>query len=317
MRKTRRTYLMPALLAVVALLASACGGDDGGGDADGDVPDGPAIVVGTVNFAENRILGQIYAQVLEDAGYEVEVKENIGSREVVNPALQNGDLSLIIEYTGNALRAQREGEELDLRDPQEVYDALLDEYANDEIVALQFSEAQDVDGLAVTRATAEEFGLETISDIGTKFDGTFRFGGGPECPDRLSCPEGYRQLYGFSEDQFEFVSLDVAGPISVEALASGEVDGANLFTTQSVVAANDFVFLEDDLQMQLPQNIVPVVRQDVVDAYGADFVALLDSVTSKLTTQLLTDLNAKVEIDQEDPADVATTWLQENGFLSE
>jgi osmoprotectant transport system substrate-binding protein len=325
LRKQRRTYLMPAVLAVVALLATACGGDDGGGggDAGGDTgdggtaapADGPTITVGTVNFAENRILGQMYAQALEAAGYPVEVRENIGSREVVNPALEGGDLDLIVEYTGNALRAQRQGEELDLREPQEVYDALKQGYEEKGVTALEFSEAQDVDGLAVTRETAEEYGLETISDIGTKFDGTFRFGGGPECPDRLSCLEGYRQIYGFTEDQFQFVSLDTAGPITVEALVSGEVDGANLFTTQSVVAANDFVLLEDDQQMQLPQNIVPVVRQEIVDAYGDDLVSVLNSVTAELSTELLTDLNAKAEIDQEDPADIAEAWLQENGLL--
>lgn len=321
MRKKRRTYLMPAVLAVVALLATACGGDDGAGGSTSDGAsggagtDGPTITVGTVNFAENRILGQMYAQALEAAGYPVEVKENIGSREVVNPALEGGDLDMIVEYTGNALRAQREGEQIDLREPQAVYDALQEGYQAKGITALEFAEAQDVDGLAVTRATAEEYGLETISDIGTEFDGTFRFGGGPECPDRLSCLEGYRQIYGFTEDQFQFVSLDTAGPITVEALVSGEVDGANLFTTQSVIAANDFVLLTDDQQMQLPQNIVPVVRQEIVDAYGDDLVSLVDSITAELTTELLTDLNAKVEIDQEDPADVAEGWLQENGFL--
>lgn len=306
MRKKRRSFLTVAALAVVGLLGSACG-DDGGSGAQ----DGPEITVGTVNFAENRILGQIYAQAMEAEGYAVSVKENIGSREVVAPALANGDLDFVVEYTGNALRFERQGEEIELRDEQEVYDALQTALEEKELTALEMAEAQDVDGLAVTRETAEEHGLEKISDI-ADFPGTFRFGGGAECPERLSCFKGYQEIYGL--DNMEFVSLDVAGPITVEALKSGEIDGGNLFTTQSVVAANDFVLLEDDQNMQLPQNIVPVVRQEIVDAYGQELVDLIDSITAKLTTEGLTDLNAKVEIDQEDPEDVAGQWLEENGF---
>lgn len=306
MRKKRRSFLTVAALAVVGLLGSACG-DDGGSGAK----DGPEITVGTVNFAENRILGQIYAQALEAEGYAVTVKENIGSREVVAPALANGDLDFVVEYTGNALRFEQQGEEIELRDEQEVYDALQTALEEKELTALEMAEAQDVDGLAVTRETAEEHGLEKISDI-ADFPGTFRFGGGAECPERLSCFKGYQEIYGL--DNMEFVSLDVAGPITVEALKSGEIDGGNLFTTQSVVAANDFVLLEDDQQMQLPQNIVPVARQEIVDAYGQEFVDLIDSITAMLTTEGLTDLNARVEIDQEDPEDVAEEWLEEAGF---
>jgi osmoprotectant transport system substrate-binding protein len=307
MRKKRRTFLSAAALSVIALLATACGG---GGDAA--TAEEPEITVGTVNFAENRILGQIYAQALEANDYPVNVKENIGSREVVAPALANGDLDLVVEYTGNALRFERKGEEIDLRDEQEVLAALEEELAEDDLVALEMSEAQDVDGLAVTRETAEEHDLEKISDI-ADVPGTFRFGGGAECPERLSCFKGYQEIYGL--DNMEFVALDTAGPITVEALKSGEIDGGNLFTTQSVVAANDFVLLEDDRDMQLPQNIVPVLRQDIVDAYGDDLVSLINSITELLTTDGLTELNAEVEIDQLDPEDVAREWLTENGFL--
>lgn len=313
MRKKRRTYLAVAALSVIALLLSACGGD---GSAGGDTPDGPPIQIGSVNFAENRILAEMYHQVLEHSGYDVpDVQDNIGAREVVAPALDSGDLDFIVEYTGNGLLFEAGEEDVELREPQEVYDAYQEALAEKDLVALAYSDAQDVDGLMVTPETAEEFGLETISDIGTSFEGTFRFGAGPECEGRISCLDGYREIYGFSPEEFEYVPLDTAGPISVQALNSGEVDGANLFTTQGVVAANDFVTLEDDRQMQLPQNIVPVMRQEIVDAYGDDFVELVDSVTASLTTENLTELNAMVEVDQEDPEDVAEQFLEDNGFL--
>lgn len=308
MRKRRRTYLMVAALSVMGLLAGACG------DGAADQSDGPDITVGSFNFAESQILAHAYAMALEDAGYPTETRLNVGSREVVQPAMQRGDLDLIIEYSGNALRFQRRGEDIGIHEPQEVYDALQAEYEDDGLVTLGMSDAQNVDGLAVTRATAEEHDLSAISDI-EDFPGVFRFGAGPECPERLSCLRGYREIYGFTEEEFTFVSLDVAGPITVEALRTGEVDGANLFTTQGVIGAHDFVLLDDDRGMQLPQNLVPVTRQEIVDAYGQELVDLVDGITIRLTEDLLIELNRRVEVDQEDPDHVAEDWLREEGLI--
>jgi osmoprotectant transport system substrate-binding protein len=296
-RVTRR--LTVPVTAAVALVATAC---VGGGDT---------ITVGSNDFAESRILAQIYGVALEDAGLPVEVRENIGNRENTFPAVQDGELDLVPEYTGNAYLFVAGEEDTELRDEQEVYDALVEEIAADDLVAGEYSDAQDVDGLAVTQETAEEHDLETISDI-ADFPGTFRFGGGPECETRISCFVGYQEVYGL--DNMEFVSLDSGGPITVEALNSGEVDGANLFTTQSVVLANDFVLLEDDQQLQLPQNIVPVLRQAVVDEHGEEVLSVLDEIHATLTTEALTELNAEVEIEQREPREVAQEWLEGEGL---
>lgn len=294
-----RGFTLP-VLAAVALAATACGGSD------------DTVTVGSNDFAESRILAQIYGQALEDAGIETEVRENIGTRENTFPAVVDGELDLVPEYTGNAyLFTQGEGD-TDLRGEQEVYDALVAELEADGLIAGQYSDAQDVDGLAVTRETAEEHGLTTISDI-ADFPGTFRFGGGPECEERISCFVGYTDVYGL--DNIEFVSLDSGGPITVEALNSGEVDGANLFTTQSVVGANDFVMLEDDQQLQLPQNIVPVLRQEVVDTHGEEVLEILDAISAALTEDALIELNAQVEIEQREPRAVAQEWLEANGLI--
>jgi osmoprotectant transport system substrate-binding protein len=295
--RTPRRLVLPVVLA---LAATACGGDD------------DTITVGSNDFAESRILAQVYGLALEDAGYDVEVRENIGTRENTFPAVVDGELQLVPEYTGNAFLFAAGEEDTDLRDEQEVYDALVEAIEGDGLIAGEFSDAQDVDGLAVTRETAEENDLVTISDI-ADFDGTFTFGGGPECEERISCFRGYQEVYGL--DNMEFVTLDAGGPITVEALNAGEVDGANLFTTQSVVAVNDYVLLEDDQQLQLPQNIVPVLRQDVVDTHGEDVLAALDEIHATLTEQDLIDMNAAVEIDQREPRDVAQDWLEERGLV--
>jgi osmoprotectant transport system substrate-binding protein len=295
--RTPRRLVLPVVLA---LAATACGGDD------------DTITVGSNDFAESRILAQVYGLALEDAGYDVEVRENIGTRENTFPAVVDGELQLVPEYTGNAFLFAAGEEDTDLRDEQEVYGALVEAIEGDGLIAGEFSDAQDVDGLAVTRETAEENDLVTISDI-ADFDGTFTFGGGPECEERISCFRGYQEVYGL--DNMEFVTLDAGGPITVEALNAGEVDGANLFTTQSVVAVNDYVLLEDDQQLQLPQNIVPVLRQDVVDTHGDDVLAVLDDIHATLTEQDLIDMNAAVEIDQREPRDVAQDWLEERGLV--
>lgn len=299
MHLTRRLTL--PVIGALALTLAACGG----GDAE-------TVTIGSNDFAESRILAQIYATVLEANDIPVDVRENIGSRENTFPAVVDGELDLVPEYTGNAYLFASGESDTELRDPDEVYQALVDTIADDGLIAGARSDAEDVDGLAVTRATAEEHGLTAISDI-AGFPGTFRFGAGPECEQRISCFQGYREVYGL--DNMEFVSLDAGGPITVEALNAGEVDGANLFTTQSVVVANDFVLLEDDLQLQLPQHIVPVLRQAVIDTHGQAVLDLLDQIHAALTTEDLTALNAEVEIDQREPRSVARDWVDSVGLL--
>lgn len=306
--------LTVALFTVLALVAAACGN---GQVATGEGPDvegreGPTIVVGSNDFAESRILAHVYALALEAEGFPVDVRENIGSREITFPALTAGELDLMPEYTGNAYLFAVGEADTDLRGDDEVYQALVEALEAQGLAAGDRSDAEDVDGLAVTRETAEEHGLEKISDI-ADFPGTFRFGAGPECAERMSCWRGYQEVYGL--DNMELITLDAGGPITVEALNSGEVDGANLFTTQAVVVEYDFVLLEDDQNLQLPQHIVPVFRQEIGDEYGQDLLDVLNRVSQALTTDMLTQLNFEVEINQREARDVAREWLESQGFV--
>jgi osmoprotectant transport system substrate-binding protein len=164
----------------------------------------------------------------------------------------------------------------------------------------------------VTGETAEEFGLSTVSDL-QPVAGEMIFGGPPECPERPLCLQGLTDVYGL--EFAEFVPLDVGGPITVAALESGEIDVGLLFTTSGIIAANEWVSLEDDMGLNPAENIVPAIRTEVVDAYGDDLVSLLDSFSEALTTEDLTAMNARADLDQEDPALIATDWLTENGFI--
>jgi glycine betaine/choline ABC-type transport system substrate-binding protein len=135
-------------------------------------------------------------------------------------------------------------------------------------------------------------------------------GGPPECPERPDCIPGFRDVYGIEFGQF--VPLDVGGPLTVEALDQGEIDVALLFSTSSVIQANNWVLLEDDQQLQSAENITPVVREEVLDD---TITERLNAVSAALDTETMIELNSRVEVDEEDPADVAADFLQENGLL--
>lgn len=305
MRKSFRIRAIGATLLVFALIASACGDDD----ASGDVPaDGPTITVGSTNFGEQLILGEIYAQTLEAAGYPVERAFNLGARDVVNPALKSGEVDLLVEYTGTLLTFEGG---TSTTDSQETYDALVEALEASDLVAADYAPAQDKNGFVVTADFAATNGVATVSDLAA-LNGTLVLGGPPECPEREFCLIGLQDVYGL--DFAEFRPLDVGGPLTVAALEGGEIDVALLFTSDGVIAARGFVLLEDDMSLQPAENIVPVLRQEIVDAYGQDLVDLLDEVSAQITTAELSELNKRYGIDAEDADTLASEWLAANGF---
>ena len=137
-------------------------------------------------------------------------------------------------------------------------------------------------------------------------------GGPPECPSREFCLIGLEGVYGL--DFAEFKPLDVGGPLTVAALVGGEIDVALLFTSDGVIAAKGFVLLEDDLSLQPAENLVPILRQEIVDAYGSDLIDLLDTVSARITTAELSELNKRYSLDAEDADALAAEWLAANGF---
>ena len=304
MRNRIRSRAVGATLVALALVMSACG-DDGSGDG---TKEGPTITVGSFNFGESLILSEIYAQVLEANGYTVSRTFNLGSREVVYPALAGGDIDLLPEYTGSLLTF-RGG--VPVPDPDETYQTMVASIAADGLVALAYAPAQDKNGIVVTAETAASLGLTKVSDLAAH-NGTLTFGGPPECPQRELCLLGLQDVYGLEFASFS--PLDVGGPLTVAALEGGEIDVALLFTTSGVIAAKGFVLLEDDGNLQPAENVVPVTTDEIVAAYGDDLVTLLDAVTAKITTTDLTAMNKRYDIDAEDADVIAAEWLSDNGF---
>lgn len=297
-----RKCVVGATLFVVALGVAACGSDD---DADG-----PTIVVATFNFGESLILGEIYAQVLEAEGYSVEKNLGLGSREVVKPALESGEIGLVPEYTGSL------GNFLGVTptaDEQSTWQAVKDAFEANGVTLLAYAPAQDKNGFVVTGDTAASLGISKVSDL-APVAADLVFGGPPECPERLNCLPGLESVYGLTFAEFK--PLDVGGPLTVAALEAGDVDVGVLFTTDGVIAAKGFVLLDDDRGLNPAENIVPAVRLDIVESYGDDFVDLLDSVSAQINTPELTEMNRRAGIDQDDPADIAAEWLADKGFVS-
>lgn len=300
MRIVFRNRAVGAILAL-ALVASACGSGDGA--------DNEPIAVGSFAFNESVIVAEIYAQALEANGYAVERKLNLGNREVVKPALESGEIDLVPEYVGTLagfLGAEESA------DSQATWEAAKEAFEVNGVTLLRYSPAQDKNAFVVTAETAAEFGLEKVSDL-SSVAAQFVFGGPPECPDRPLCLIGLQDVYGL--EFAEFKPLDVAGPITVAALEGGEIDLALLFSTQGIIAANGWVALDDDKGLNPAENLVPAIRVAVVEAYGNDLVDLLESVSVALTTEDLTELNKRADLDQEDPALLAGEWLVKFGFV--
>ncbi|HEX6262463.1 MAG TPA: ABC transporter substrate-binding protein [Actinomycetota bacterium] len=304
MRKTFRTPVLGAALVALALIAAACNGSGEGGDGDG--ASRGQITVGAVAFAENQILGEMYAQALEDAGYEVSRQLSLDSREILQPAMESGEVDVAPEYLAT-LSAFLGGETSSDPDEQvEILEPLLEEQGQ---TVLDYSEAIDTNAFVVTRETAEQFNLSAVSDL-QGVAGDMTLGGPPECPEREFCIPGLRDVYGVEFGQF--VPLDVGGPLTVEALSNGEIDVGLLFSTDGAIPANDFVLLEDDMSLQQADNIAPVVRTEVLDE---EIRTILDAISAALTTEKMTALNAQVTVEGGDPAEAARTFLDEEGII--
>lgn len=334
MRNTAKG-VVGAIVAVLVLSASACGGDSGddatgnagsettestqapdeGGQGQGesqacaDFEGEGSLTVGSTDFTEQSIVAEIYAQCLESAGFDVDTRLNLGPREVVFPALEGGDIDVLPEYVGTLLNfLDEEGDPAtsDLDESLGLLEPLAEERG---VTLLEPSEAEDKNGFAVTQETAEKYGLQTLSDLAA-VSSELTFGAGPECPDRPLCLLGLQETYGIEFASFQ--ELDSGGPLTKEALENGDIDVGLIFTSDGAVAARGFVVLEDDKGLQPAENVIPAIRTEATSEAAE---GVLNAISGALTTDQLSELNAMVDVERADPADVATQWLEENGFL--
>lgn len=299
---------LPAILLL--LLAASCAGGAGAGTED-QVPAG-AIVVGSFDFSESVLLAEIYATALEADGFVVERAFDLGSREIVQPALEQDRIDLVPEYLGAAVTFVTLGKTEATSSAEDMHAILEERLGELGVAVLEHAEAEDQNGFVVSEATATQYNLIRLSDL-KPFAPELDFGGPPECPERPTCLLGLESVYGLHFREFE--PLDVGGPDTVAALEGAEVDVALLFTTDPIIDEKDFVLLEDDKQLQPAENVVPFLRQDVIDRHGQDVVATIDSVTQELTTDRLRKLNEHVSLRGQRPATVAEDFLRTTGVI--
>nr|WP_106177809.1 ABC transporter substrate-binding protein [Prauserella shujinwangii] len=291
---------MPALLAVLALLLSACANPMRGGAEGG--PSGE-IVIGASDVGESLLLAHIYAGALREAGAgNVTVHPPVGGREVVVRALRDRSLSLVPEYSGNLLR--HFAEDTTATTSGEVY-AELRRVLPREFEVLEQAPAQDTDVLVVRRDLARQ-GVRTISDL-APLCGDLVFGGPGQWADRWRAR--IKELYGC---EFKRITVtDTGGPVTVAALRSGKIQVADLFSTSATIENNGFVPLEDDKNMFPAQNIVPLAARGVLSARHKE---ALNAVSAVLTTEKLTRLNVEFTEEKRHPVDIAEDFLRGNGL---
>ena len=304
LRKTPLALIVGAALFSLA----ACGGGGDPLDTTGSVDSGggsgsSSIVVGSADFPESALLAEIYAGALEAKGVKVETKLNIGSREAYIPALQDGSIDLIPEYTG--VLAQYFNEKASATESEAVYEELKAALP-DTLAVLDKSAAEDKDAVVVTQATADKYSLTSIADL-KPVAGDLTLGGPPEWKTRPTGVPGLEKAYGLKFKSFR--ALDAGGPLTVKALENGQIDAGNIFTTDPSIETKKFVVLEDPENLYAAQNVVPLITKSKLDD---TITRALNAVSAALDTDTLTALLTRVVIDKEDEADVAADFLKEH-----
>ncbi len=258
------------------------------------------------------MLGQLYKLTLQGHGYDASLKLNLGSLNIVAPALESGEVGITPAYTGAAVAFFSKNEVQPTSDGDEVYALLTKLLANTGVVAFASSSAQNKNGFAVTQKEAEAKSLKTIGDL-EPFAPQWTLGGPPTCPKFDSCLPGLEKVYGI---QFkDFKDLDFSGPLTISALLGDQIQVAVIFTTSPSIVTENFVLLEDTKNMLAAQNAVPLASRRISEAYGKDFEDVLNALSKTLTTDDLIAMNTAVEVDLDDPDEVAYRYLIDKGLL--
>jgi len=318
-----RTRPLLALLAllVAALVAAGCGGDDnsssssggGGGSsssASADQPGKgkPAITIGTKDFTEEFVLGELYARALRAKGYKVNLKRNIGATEIVDKALTSKQIDAYPEYTGVAL-AVTFGKNVLTKSAEDTAQRVKKLYEQRGQVVSDATPFQDVDAVAATKTFAEKNNLTSVPDL--KKLPSFTIGARPEFKSRFTGLKGMQDVYGIDNAKFKQLALG----LQYQALDKGDVDTANVFSTDAQLASGKYKLLKDPKGIFGFQNVYFVINKDKYDALGGQqFMDVINKVNTLLTNPAMQSMNAAVDLDKKEAGDVAQAYLQANNM---
>jgi osmoprotectant transport system substrate-binding protein len=319
-RKIQTPVLMVLLLAVLAVFGlAACGGDDdddsaSGGDqkssSSSDQPGKgkPAVTLGTKDFTEEFVLGELYKQALEAKGYKVNLKKNIGSTEIIDKALTSGQIDGYPEYLGVSVAVVARKDIIPKSD-QETYDLAKEFYEGRGQTISQQTPFFDVDAIATTKEFAEKNSLKTVADL-KKLD-SFTVGARPEFKSRYQGLKGMQKVYGLNNAKFKQLALG----IQYQALDKGDVDSANVFSTDAQLASGKYTVLEDPKGVFGYQHVAMVMDQKKNEALGPEFFGTIDEVSKLLTNDAMISMNKAVALDKQPEAEVAKKFLEANNLL--
>jgi len=314
---TLRTIL--ALVAALALTTgvAACGDDDdnssgGGGSTQAAAAQPgkgkPSVTLGTKNFTEQFVLGQLYKQALEAKGYKVALKQNIGSTEIADKALRSGQIDLYPEYIG-IFNTAVAGDAKAYPDVDAAFAAGQAYAERHGFTLLPLTPFTDVDALAVTPDYAREHNLSSVADLAAIRG--LKLGAPPEFRQRETGLVGLERVYGIRDVDFSPLTIG----LQYQALDDGKIDTADVFTTDGQLQSGRYVVLDDPKNVFGFQNVTPIVSTKVLRAEGQAFEETLNAVSRALTTRAMQQMNAAVDIDKQSPADVAKQYLQANGLV--
>ena len=338
---TRSSFrILFTLLAVLVLgvFTAACGDDDDSGSSDTSTPaatqpadsgeisadekaankiqpvdgaSGVSLSVGSKNFTEQYILGEIYFQALRAAGYDVKKDLDLGPELVAYKALREGEVDAYPEYTGTSLTAFFKVEVKDVpKDPAEAYEQSKAAYEKVGITSLATTPFENTYRLGITKATAAKLGNPTkISDLAAKAN-TLTVNGFPACRQRIDCLLGVQKTYGFKFKKF------LPGEQKYQILDNGDADVAFVFTTDGPLSSGKYVVLEDDKHVFPPYNISFTIRDEAAKKLGPEGQKVITDVQKYMTAEIMQELNARVDLDKQERDKVAADYLKQFGFTS-
>jgi osmoprotectant transport system substrate-binding protein len=310
--RTKLIRAIPALLALLVLAACGNVGDSGGSEGGGG---GPTITVGSKNFPEQYILGELYAQALAANGFSVEKKLDLGSEQIADKALQNGQIDMYPEYTGTSLVAIQGTDASEVPEtPEATYQQAKNFYAgrNPADTMLTPAPFNNTYGIFVRKEVAEQYNLKTLADL-AEASPKLTFVSFSEFQNRADgYPNMQKNYPGLDFGEVKIVN-SIGGPI-YQGVLQGEGDAGVGFRTDGQLASDELVVMEDPKSIWPYYYPAPVVRSDVLEK-NPKMKGILDRVSSSLDEETMRKLNSQVAIEQEDPEDVAAEYLQEKGIV--
>jgi len=299
-----RSALLAAVIAL-SLSAAACGSSP---STSSTTPKGTITVAG-FKFSEGSVLAELYGQALQHDGYTVTFKLNLGSREVVGPAIKSSQVDLYIGYAATDLEFYNNSAGEASGDVTATTSKLNSHLQPLNLVALNPSSAVDQNAFAMTKANSTKYNATKLSDLAA-IGGQLVLGAGPECPTRPFCQLGLQKTYGINFKSFK--ALDTDGPLTRAALKNNDIQVGLVFSSDADLSSLGLVTLQDDKHLENADNVVPIVRTPVATA---EVKKVLNAVSAGLTTADLVNLNSQVELQHMDPDVVTKAYLQQHNYF--